>query len=214
MATKRGFTLIELLVTIAIMGLMLGLLVPIVDRSLGKNRVANDAEIFRSKIEEVRLLAASTQQSDESPGASGLPYDETGYYAIWLHSDAYRSSHYDIVRLSYPLNASGAPCRPNEVQQQAWNQSGPCFVERVTVSRGVNLSCKICGATAELRSNHFIAFRVPTRQMFHIRAEGNAWIEDGAAFGNPLLELTFTSKKATVTIEPYTAKVGVTYSEN
>ncbi|QQG50006.1 MAG: type II secretion system protein [Candidatus Berkelbacteria bacterium] len=213
MATKRGFTLIELLVTVAIMGLMLSLLVPMVDRSLGKNRVATDAEIFRSKIEEVRLLSGSTQQTDETPG-SNFTYDETGYYGIWFHSDAYRSSHYDIVRLSYPLNASGAPCKPGDVQLQAWNQDGPCFVERVNMSKGVTLSCKICGDTAESRSNHFVVFRVPTRQMFHIRVEGSAWIEEGPVFGNPLLELTFTNKKATVAIEPYTAKVGVTYSEN
>lgn len=219
MRTKPGFTLTELLVAIAIMGLMFGLLVPLVDRSLGGNRIASDAEVFRSKLEEIRLLAGSTRNEDESSDsrhAGAVTYDEVGYYAIWLHSDSYNSNHYDVVRLSYPVNATSAqvPCKPNQAQDQAWNQSGDCFVERITMSKGVQLSCKVCGDTRDSRSNHFLAFSVPAGQFFEVEtnAAGTIWEEKPWSETGPVLELTFNGKKATITIDPYTAKSAVTYN--
>lgn len=210
---RQGFTLIEVLITIAIIGMLLALLVPMVDRSLGKNRVATDAEIFRSKLEEVRLLSGSTQQADESSTSEHTNFDETGYYAIWLHSDAYRSDHYDIVRLSSPVNATGqdVPCKPNDVQTQAWDQSGPCFVERITMSNNVKLSCKVCGPGLGDRNNHFLAFRVPTRQFYDVHVVNGVWVEDRPVFNGSVIELTFSGKTAKVSLEPYTGKVKVTY---
>lgn len=213
MRIKKGYTLIEALITMAIIGLLLGLLVPLVDRNLGKNRLANDAELLRSKVEEVRLLAGSTQLQDESGESVHPTFDEAGYYALFVHSDAYDSDHYDIVRLSYPVDATApeVPCKPNDVQSQALNQSGPCFVGRIDMSRGVEFSCKMCGATPEFRSNHFLAFRVPTRQFHHVYVSDEQWTEGEPVFTNPAFELTFSGKTARVSIEPYTAMVKVEY---
>ncbi len=224
MRTKPGFTLIELIVTIAIMGLMFGLLVPLVDRSLGGNRLANDAEVFRSKLEEIRLTAGSTQNADESSTSTHtgtLTYDEVGYYAIWLHQDNYNGGngkeHYDIVRLSYPVNGTSAqiPCRPIDVQPQAWTESGPCFIERVEMSRGVDLKCLLCSQT---NGNHFLAFSVPAGQFFEVETKGNVWEETtfmsdvGEDPDAPILELTYNNKTATVTIDRYTGKASVNYN--
>jgi prepilin-type N-terminal cleavage/methylation domain-containing protein len=220
MRTKPGFTLTELLVAIAIMGLMFGLLVPLVDRSLGGNRIANDAEVFRSKLEEIRLLAGSTRNEDESSESrhsGALTYDEVGYYAIWLHKDDYNGgnnlNHYDVVRLSYPVNGTSAeiPCKPNDVQQQAWDKSGPCFVERIEMSKGVDLTCSVCERG---NRNYFLAFSAPAGQFHEVSSPGTGqpFLERNWRDTGPVFELTFNGKKATITIDPYTAKTAVTYN--
>lgn len=223
MRTKAGFTLTELLVTIAIMGMMFGLLVPLVDRSLSGNRLANDAEVFRAKLEELRLMAGSTQHSDESSTSTHtgtVQYDEVGYYGIWLHSDSLgKLDGYDIVRLSYPVSATATevPCKPADVQTQAFNESGQCFVERVKLSPGVRLSCKICDPARENSSNHFITYSVPAAQFFEIETVGSRWEETtfrsdpGENPDAPVIELTYNQKTATVTIDRYTGKASVTY---
>ncbi len=220
MRTKPGFTLTELLVAIAIMGLMFGLLVPLLDRSLGGNRIANDAEVFRSKLEEIRLLAGSTRNEDESSTSTHtgtLTYDEVGYYAIWLHKDDYNGGnglqHYDVVRLSYPVNGTSAaiPCKPNDVQQQAWLMSGDCFVERIEMSKGVDLKCVVCESGDR---NYFLAFSAPAGQFHEVSTPGvgQPFLERIWNHTGPILELTFNGKKATITVDPYTAKTAVTYN--
>jgi len=209
---QRAFTLIEALVTIAIIGMMLGLLVPLIDRSLSKNRLSNDVEILKSKLEEVRLLSGSTQQADEIVPDQG-DFDSAGYYAVLLHANAYQNQSVDIVRLSYPVDSTdpNVPCLPETAQQQAFSQSGPCFVERIILSRGVTINCRICGPTQEYASNHLLAFRIPTRQLHHIHVIDSRWTEDVPVYENPVFELTFQDKRATVSIDPYTGKVTATY---
>ncbi len=209
MRNKPGFTLTELLVTIAIMGVMFGLLVPVVERSLGGNRLAADAEIFRAKLEEIRLRAGSTQSGDESSTSfhrGTQPYDEVGYYAILLSGN---DQFYSIVRLAYPVSGTHpGVCKPGTAIQHARAQGGVCFVERVNLSAGVTLSCPLCVNG----SNHFLAFSVPAGQLSHVKLVNNVWQETVWTESSPIIRLSYNGKNAAVTVDPFTARVGIVYN--
>ncbi len=207
---KRGFTLIELLVSIAIIGLLLALLIPNIDRSLSKNRVANDAELFQSKLEQVRLLAASTQAKDELQSNSATVTDAVGYYGLYLPTSTAGDTHnyFSLVRLSYPF-ATGSPCTAQTVEAQATSSAGgDCVVERVELSQGVDL---------DLTCPHIIAYRVPIQQLTELRKGGSActtgdWQEVSPTFDSWNFRLLYKDKIATVSLGAFTAKVTIGYT--
>jgi prepilin-type N-terminal cleavage/methylation domain-containing protein len=213
MHTKPGYTLIEALVTIAIIGMLLGLLVPLVDRSLGKNRLANDVELLRSKIEEVRLLAGSTQSADEIEEASAEVTDDVGYYALYIPGDSRPNNFFAIVRLSEPIKlagGSGSPpnyCSAAIAADQAVSGRGHCLVDKVLLSRSVVI------ADTD-HPDRMVAFRVPTRQLFELERVGSDWgftPQPVFDWTGHELRLTFSDKTATVSLEPYTARLKVVY---
>lgn len=210
MRFKRGFTLIELLVSIAIIGLLLALLIPNIDRSLSKNRVANDAELFQSKLEQTRLLAASTQAKDELQSNSATVTDAVGYYGLYLPASTAGDSHnyFSLVRLSYPFT-NGIPCTAQTVETQVTNSAGgECVVERVELSQGVDL---------DLTCPHIIAYRVPIQQLTELRKGGSActngnWQEVSPTFDSWNFRLLYKDKTATVSLGAFTAKVTIGYT--
>ncbi len=217
--TKRAFTVIEMLVSIAIIGLLTTLLVPMVDRNLGKNRLANDAEMFRAKLEEVRLLSGSTQGSDESTFTSGddRVKDEVGHYAMLIPKANRGSDYFAVVRLSDPVSITlgGAdPPPPNYCSASlAISHADPsssfssderfCLVDRVTLSSGVGLTNN--------GENRLVSFKVPSKQINEITKDRENWGVSAPIF-DWVFSLTSGGKTAKVNLEPYTAKVVVTYS--
>jgi prepilin-type N-terminal cleavage/methylation domain-containing protein len=213
MARSRGFSLIELLITIAIIGLMLGLLVPIVDRALGKNRLANDVELFRSKLQEVRLLAGSTQSDDEVPNLDPNIRDQVGYYALFIPGASRGGNYFAVIRLSDPINLVGNPenyCSVTQaiVHVEDGGDDQYCLVEKIKLSGGVDY-------VNTSQPDRIIAFKVPSRQLTELVYQVNAWViipEPKFDWSSNPLKLTFGGKTATVSLEPYTAKVQVVYS--
>lgn len=200
-ANSQAFTLVELLVSVAIISLLIALIIPNIDRSLSKNNLSNDVELFKAKLEETRLLSGSTQQIDEYYGDAGsTSQDATGYYGILLHRGA--RAYFSIVRLSYPIAAVSA-CMPANVITQAENQSGECFIERVNLTPGVK--------TAALPENFFIVYRTPVQELSKVVRTGGGWIVDVPTFPTPLFQLTYESKTAKVDVDDYTGRVTVQY---
>lgn len=209
--TQPGFTLIELLVAIVIIGLMMTVLVPNIDRSLGKNRLANDVELLRAKIQEARLLAGSTQQSDE-PGGTSDPVDETGYYAVFLPGSSHGTTYFALIRLSNPFDLTGsqganycsADIAVNHADPQSAVPSGErhCLLERNKLSRSVNIFAN--------QADRIVAFDVPSQQVVELVRNNNRWALAEPKF-NWSIQLTFSSKTATVRLEPYTGKLTVVY---
>lgn len=195
---KTGFTLIELLVSIAIMALLTTLLIPSIDRSLSRNNLANDVSLLRSKLEETRLLAASTQQEDQST---------VGYYAVVLPANA---TFFSIIRAQ---DSSESTCPIAEAARQA-SVGGQCLVEKIALSKGVKLSNNEVGASK------LVLFRSPTQQTSaaSCRPGVNGLLCSAAngapSFSNWGVKLQFQAKTATVTLEDYTAKLTVKYEEN
>lgn len=184
---RQAFTLIELLISISIIGILLALVIPSIDKSLSGNDLANDAEIFKSKVEETRLLASSTQQIDT------VAANERAYYAVFLPAGT--EHYYAIVRIT---SASGSACL---IATVATTLPPACVVQRIEFSR------KVVSGNGTPR---FILFGVPTQQTFTAVAAGATWPIVAPA-ANVTFPLTYNTKTATLTIEAYTAKVTISY---
>lgn len=199
---KRGFTILEVLITAAIMGMMIALLVPNIDRSLDKNNLSNDVDLFKAKLEEVRLLAGSTQQDDEALNTGDATNDEIGYYGIAVPTG--QVNYFDIVRISYPLD-TGQPCDVATIINP--QTSADCTVERVTLSNSVNL--------ADNDIYQLVAFRIPTQRMVRIIDGAQGWTESSPQFyGEYLFSLTYPGLKAKVMLDDYSGRVTVKYERN
>jgi len=205
---SNAFTLIELLVSIAIIGLLIGLLITNIDRNLTKNQVSNDIDLFRSKIEEIRLLAGSTQQSHETSNTPDSSLDDVKYYAIYIPNPG-TANYFLVVKISSPINldeqanvfrcsATVAPTRE------------PCIVERVNLSRNVQLEA--------LSNLYYIAFAVPTEKPTKITYSGSAWQEEPPVYSSlgpifRLFDANNSTIEARVELEDYSAKMKVTYDD-
>lgn len=210
-----AFTVVEMLVSVAIIGMLSALLVPMIGTSLGKNRLANDAEMFRAKLEEVRLLAGSTQGEDESTFGTTETnvIDEVGHYAMLIPSGS--SDYFAIVRLSEPVspNENDAPPSNYCPATLAITHANPsssvsgarfCLIERINLSSSVGLVSS---------DNRLVAFKVPSKQINEISKDKDAWKVSVPLF-NWEFNLTSSGKTAKVILEPYTAKAVVTYSSD
>jgi len=174
---KKAFTLVELLIVIAIMALLIGALIPSIDRSLSSNRLASDVEVFKSKLEEARLLAGSTQTNDEIVGEEKTGKDRVGYYGILIPGSdvisdpgTYGPQFYAIVRLSNPFiffSGNEGYCTGAQALKDAYMNNtgeGTCLVEKVLLTSNVKY---FQNPTFNIHAK-LIAFRVPTQQVSEI----------------------------------------------
>ncbi|HSX42138.1 MAG TPA: type II secretion system protein [Candidatus Saccharimonadales bacterium] len=193
---KRAFTLVELLITIAIIGLLTGILVTNVSRSLSVNRLADDVTLLESKIEYVRLLAGSTQLSSGSSNFQADP--DSTYYALLIAPGSGQTS-YRIVKLSTDLN--GGSCGIN-----AAATSSSCLVEQDQLSGGDSLA-------NQSASSAVVAFKAPIKQLTSFSKVGKSWQVDTITnFTHPLFQLTFNGRTATVNVDNFTGKITSTYN--
>lgn len=191
MRHRRGFTLTELLVTMAIIGLLTGLLVTNVSRSLSNNRLADDVTLLGSNIEQVRLMSGSTQQSTSTPGLQSDP--DSAYYGLFFPASS--TTTYQIVKISRDLNNGSCA-----VSQLATNSN--CTITQVKLSPGVTMAA---------HQDAYIVFKAPIEELLTVAQVSGTWQEQNPVFANPFLQLTYNNKAATVTVDNYTAKVAATY---
>lgn len=187
---RPGFTLIELIVTMAIIGLLTGLLVTNVSHSLSNNRLADDVALLNSKVEHTRLLAGSTQQSATTPGLQTDP--DSAYYALYF--PAASNTSYDVVKVSSDLNSG--QCAINVLT------NANCLVQQVTLGNGVTLLP---------HPDQYLAFKAPVQQLTGFSSTTGTWQPTTPSFTAPFLKLTFNARSATVTVDPITGKISATY---
>lgn len=205
----------------AIIGIMVALFVPGVDRALSQNRLAEDSDIFKSKIEQTRLLAGSTQTVDEPTSNPSPNYDETGFYAVYIpKSQGSANNYYALVRLNYikdpaegngrskwpdvAHDPNGQDCAPWRAIEQAQAGQGICLLEKIRYS--TDIEAKSFTSQDEL----LIAFRIPNQELFRVWRDTDAWLADEPIFGQ-VLKLQYKNKTANINLESYTGRVDVTY---
>jgi len=201
LSQQKAFTLIELLVSMAIIGLLVALMVPAINRSLSNNNIANDADLLKAKLEETRLLAASTQQADT----------QKGYYALYLPKGN-PVSYFAILRLtaSSTDDTFVAPCTAEIAMGQAIADDPnnfSCVVDRVNLSSNVVL---LNGGADRL-----IIYRSPNQELFEGRiAADTHWHALSPVFNwgaNVKLKLQSPAKVATISVDAQTGKLTIAY---
>ena len=126
---KKGFTLVELLVVIAIIGVLMGLLLPAVQRARAAARKVKCANKMRNWS-----LAVLNYESAKGrlPGSQELMKTNSGYRPVtWMGAvleDIERSDLYDILSAGNTPNAaqtyldiSLCPEWPNTAKDRPWN---------------------------------------------------------------------------------------------
>lgn len=186
---KRGFTVIDLLISISIIGLMLGLLVTNMDHSLSRNRIANDAELFAAKVEEVRLMAGSTQSIDEQ-AVNPDSDNDVGYYALYVPESG---DYFYILKL--PTNIPRNFAQGSNLDKYV--------VQKNSLTKGVSIVAR--------NSSQLVAYKVPTQQLYAINWDSAKWNVADPVFTSPFFSLGYQNKTADVKVMSNTAKVEITY---
>jgi len=206
MKFRRGFTLIELLVSIAIMGLLIALLVPNINRSLQKNQIAEDVELFKAKLEETRLMAGSTQQSFTG---------DNGYYGVYISPG--ENDEFYIVRVDKDPNKNdegmcGVTTITNQISESGG--VGNCVIEQVAMAGTIT--------NPQTDAPRLVVFKAPIQQIDGIKwypdaNEGKgSWKLEGGDFNRywdkfATISSKNTSKTAEVKLGDYSGKVTVEY---
>lgn len=194
----NGFTLIELLISIGIISLLMTLLITNFDRLTAGNRLANDVEIFRSKLAATRILAGSTQIADD-PGTGGV--DQVGYYGLYLPNSG---EYYYLLRLPASANPSEVIVPDNCSTKES--ETGFCLVESIRFSRNVHFS----GPAAQ----QIIGYASPTQQLFKLlppALSGDPWKPSSPDFSGFGFTLTYQGRSAKVSLDGYSGRVNVEY---
>lgn len=211
MKLRRGFTLIELLVSIAIMGLLIALLVPNINRSLQKNQIAEDVELFKAKLEETRLMAGSTQQSSTG---------DNGYYGVYISPG--ENDEFYIVRVDKDPNKNdegicGVTTITNQISDSGGE--GSCIIEQVAMAGKI-----IAGSVENPQTDapRLVVFKAPIQQIDGIKwyrdaneGKGTWKLEGGdlSRYWDPVATISSknTSKTAEMKLGDYSGKVTVVY---
>jgi prepilin-type N-terminal cleavage/methylation domain-containing protein len=188
---RRGFTLIELLISIAIIGLLTALLITNIDRSLDKNKLSDDIDVLRSKLEETRLMAGSIQQADSTKD------DKIRYYGLLFTQG---NSSYDLVKIG-----TGDNCSSN-------NLTG-CIIENIPLSKKNNINYVRNGDKV------ILGYKLPQQQLvllvFKTVNNVEKWGEESINKGELLLEIKDENNlTAEVTLSGYSGKLDVEYMKD